>query len=670
MKISNLKLDISRILIGRGLSQLGVFLGIAALFLFILWIIGVILGFSLFEVVLSYIDPGNSWRLEGKVARAASGENQTDWYLPLVGFIGAVIFTGLLVSVFTNIVQYWVVRIREGHVKYNLKNHIVIIGYDTVVPSIVKQIVNTQIIIASQKQVSEIRNIILSKVGKKQEKNVVYMHSEYFSKRELSRLNTDKAKQIFVVGDRIEGNRDAENMRLMLILKKIHSCMNAKRIPLTMWFDNETTYAAMQLNDIKDDWKSFFDYRPYNFYNDWADRLFVSRHYHKGQRQIDYPALDRDGITKDSDKHVHLVVIGMNRMGVAVAKEAAHMMHFPNFDEYATEKNKTIITFIDDYADREMAFFKGRHPGYFKISPTYYWDAIDKEQCGFANSTENFLDVQFQFIKGRLESDNVRKWLIEQSKDSKQYLTIAICLSDSTNALGAALYLPEEIYYGNTGGNQVNIFVRQESTGALVEMLQKAAESGKNKRLINLYPFGMIENSFDFMELDNTTAQVMHYVYDYYYSKGVIPSNIPDKSELESPWRDLSISLQWSNYYLADSLTFKLRSIGYDINCGLPLEISHGDKESMARVEHNRWNMEKLLIGYRALTEEERQEWTKEKMKEVRKTHFIHHDIRPYDDLPSTEQQNDKNIVESLPMVVRYMKDHGLLHCHSKEQIE
>jgi hypothetical protein len=288
-------------------------------------------------------------------------------------------------------------------------------------------------------------------------------------------------------------------------------------------------------------------------------------------------------------------------------------------------------------------------------------DSPEKEQ-------KNYLDVQFQFIKGRIESDRVREWLIKQAKDSKQYLTIAVCLSDSTNALGVALYLPEDIYYCGSGCNQVNLFVRQESTGALIEILRRAAEVGKNKRFANLYPFGMIDNSFDFNEQDYTVAQVMNYVYDYYYANNrhEIPTTIPEKSELERQWGELSISLQWSNIYLADSLIFKLRAIGYNINCRIPLEgMSYEDKQRMARVEHNRWNMEKLLIGYRALNEQERKEWTNEIIKEVRKTRFIHHDIRPYDDLPNAEQQNDKNIIDALPMVISYMIDHDLIHCHT-----
>lgn len=676
----NLKFIFARIITGRGWLQFFVFLFFAAFVLSCLyalaWLMG---GFSLFDVFMSFISPGNGWKIDDSQSiKALTGSPVKDWYLPVVGIIGAIIFTGLLVSVFTNIVQYWVGRIREGHLKYNLREHIVIIGYDAVVPSIVNQLLNSvdnrkrMIVIASKKPVSEIRGLIISKIGKRERWSVVYMHSEHFSKTELSRLDTPKAHQIYVVGDRVEGNRDAENMRIMMILSHIHKKQSSKQIPLTMWFDNETTYAAMQLNDIKkEEWDKWFIFRPYNYYYDWADRLLVSGHYHKGSDRIDYPALDRDGITKDSNKHVHIVVLGMNRMGVAIAKEAAHMLHFPNFDDRVSGKNQTVITFIDDHADTEMAFFKGRHPGYFEIAPTYYWDAMQKE-TGFDltpleidNIKNNYLDVQFRFIKGRIESDRVKNWFAAQAKDSSQYLTIVVCLSDSTNALGAALYLPEEVYF-NPGPNLVNIFVRQDYTGAFVETLQRATVSGENQRYANVYPFGMIDNSFDLQELDNTTAQLMHYVYAYHFKNNVIPTSIPEKTELEKYWSGLPISNQWSNIYLANSLTFKLRSIGYDINCGLALQMADEDKYMMARVEHNRWNIEKLLIGYRALREEE-MKWSSTEKDKAKKARFIHHDIHPYDDLSNAEQQKDINIIDALPLVIRYMKEHNLLHCHSND---
>lgn len=86
----------------------------------------------------------------------------------------------------------------------------------------------------------------------------------------------------------------------------------------------------------------------------------------------EYPLLDRESITFDSDKTVHLVILGMSRMGVALGTFAAQLLHFPNFCRGHSKKSR--ITFIDANADREMDFFRNRYRGLFEISSTLYKD--------------------------------------------------------------------------------------------------------------------------------------------------------------------------------------------------------------------------------------------------------------------------------------------------------
>lgn len=56
--------------------------------------------------------------------------------------IGAVLFTGLIISIITSWFHEKIQAIKEGHIHYKLNNHIVIIGYDRIVPSIIKKIIN------------------------------------------------------------------------------------------------------------------------------------------------------------------------------------------------------------------------------------------------------------------------------------------------------------------------------------------------------------------------------------------------------------------------------------------------------------------------------------------------------------------------------------------------
>ena len=76
----------------------------------------------------------------------------------------------------------------------------------------------------------------------------------------------------------------------------------------------------------------------------------------------------------------------------------------------------------------------------------------------------------------------------------------------------------------------------------------------------------------------------------------------------------------------------------------------------MAKVEHNRWNVEKLLMGYRKPHYNEDKYRTtdpeKKKMLKKNKDLFIHHDIRPFDEL-DTIKELDKEFSRYIPWIMR-----------------
>lgn len=658
----NLKLKLDRVLSGSLCQQfifLSIWIAITVVVLCVAW--NFLFEAEWKEITKSFFNASTGW----DKWEDAHGERLLR---PLIGVLGSVLFSGMLVSLLTNSLKNKQERIKAGEEEYHLQDHVVIIGFDEVVPSLIRQLVRSDkfkgsyILLQSSTNLDVVKDKIHSKLTEVEEKRIVYMHFLRPSKEELRKLHTESAKEIFVVGERTEDDHDSENMHIIRMLHDIHDKLDAKQKKVTVWFEQETSFAALQLNDVKQAWNNRFIFTPFNFYKDWADRLLVSSHYHRGEDLIIYPEMDHKGISADSDKHVHVVIIGMNRMGIAVAKEAAHMLHFPNFNEESL-KNQTVITFIDDHADKELRFLQGRHPGYFEIAPTYFCDASNVEDIMFEQDNsllqadKNFLDVRFQFIKGRVESSSIRKWLVEQAKDKTQYLSVVVCLHNPSKSLGSGLYLPEELYKADDD-HYTNIFIRQETSSSMVESLRKAAEEGKNKRYAHIYPFGMLNNSFDLDCMDTTMAQAFNYIYNYYFAhSNLLPLSLPSRDELFKDWQGLTIANQWSNIYLADSFEFKLRSIGYDINSGEPLTISDTDKDNLARVEHNRWNMEKLLIGYRALHEDEWKDLENGKVtkSQLKNEQFVHNCLVPYDKLSKEDKVLDKNIIETLPMILSYV---------------
>ena len=82
-------------------------------------------------------------------------------------------------------------------------------------------------------------------------------------------------------------------------------------------------------------------------------------------------------------------------------------------------------------------------------------------------------------------------------------------------------------------------------------------------------------------------------------------SKISDK--IEEYWIDCKVEDIWSNIYNANSIPAKLRA--YDIattDFAAMLKTIKANIIPFAKVEHNRWNVEKLLMGFRPLTEPER----------------------------------------------------------------
>lgn len=198
------------------------------------------------------------------------------------------------------------------------------------------------------------------------------------------------------------------------------------------------------------------------------------------------------------------------------------------------------------------------------------------------------------------------------------------------------LSLPNEIY-----DKSIPVFIRLKSSEALLTMLNQSGGDGKYSKYSNLYPFGMLENCYD---LDYDKLELAQWI-NYSYA---VPT---EKDTPSSLWRQLPIALQWSNFYTAYSKDFKLRSFKDIINEGL----SETDIERLCMVEHNRWCVEKLLLGYRKPHKEEQEIINRGGMileagKEIKvarwyKNHFVHNDISPNEQLDKESIMHDRDVI-------------------------
>jgi len=342
----------------------------------------------------------------------------------------------------------------------------------------------------------------------------------------------------------------------------------------------------------------------------------------------------------------------MSKMGIALGLQAAHICHYPNFidDKYI----KTQITFIDEAADNELKSLKYRLRGLFEEVDYSYICFKEKRKNYNSKNRETFTDIELKFIKAHFEDEEVQDFLINAANEKNSYLTVAVALPDSSVSLAAALNLPDEIFYRNA-----NVLVWQEHSHAIVSMLSNKIADNKYRKYENMRPFGMIDNCYEFTIEDRFLPMMIKHTYDRVYNeenqnKKLTEWNFHDEKILEEAWnnwkKDDNVSaLKASNRYSANSVRIKERSL--DIEKGKAL-----DKNQIhyaARMEHNRWIMEKLLIGFRAQQKNKNKKMSRQELKE----RFIHPDIVPYEKLEKDEKNqdvrlHDANICNAIPYML------------------
>lgn len=680
------------------------------LFIVIEWVTGCTLTIKeneprniLLDVYYHFADPGNQYVVEGTGNRVLT---------LFISITGSVLMGGLLISIFSNIIDRRVERAREGQISYKFKNHYVIIGFDRMAIGLIKQLyrkaqsdnrvkdVPYLFVIQTTSEVETVRHELLSKLDAEIDRRTIILHGGRDSREDLEALRLPYCREIFLLGEEGETDHDSVNIECVTLVNRIlRNCYTPKNLTelkrlvndesvgckrCHVLFEAQSTFAVFQRYDIesvftrrtKDDntWydkmreaqgnnqtaleqlallkESYdritaqpIDFLPFNFYETWAEKVLVWGKYdphNDDVKPIDYTPLDGEGIDYESDRYVHLVVVGMTSMGVALAMKAAHIAHYPNF---VRDSNlKTRITFIDLNADTEFDMLRGRYSVLFEQCDYRVVDTIDPSRSYVSEGKgKEIVDIEFEFVKGAVESRPVQQLLVEWANpDCRSLLTVAICFEQPQKSIATALYMPRCVY-----GKALSILVRQNVSCSTIELVRQAAQYRQ------LRAFGMLDECYD---TENNCMQQSMRV-NFVYNK-ISPEEEDwrplDDGVAEALWKSLMTVHRWSNIYNAHSIPTKLRSFGAEE----PADLWNDSVliERMARVEHNRWVMERLIQGYRPATVEEEQmvefepdkEKRKKKKKALEQDIFAHICLKPYDALSKPFKDYDRMIMKYL----------------------
>lgn len=637
----------------------------------------------------------------------SDGQSVHGWMLfasSLTYVAGVFVFSGMIISVMTNAIEQRIRSHREGHIHYLRSGHYIIMGYDDMVPSIITHIFDKDkkayVLMLTSAGAAEIREKLSKSFSRDKMQRIIINYGHRVSADAYRDIHLESSEEIFIVGNHTKPAHDAINVECVDSIYRYLSNPKIKGRPrrITCVFKDLDTYGAFKTSEIfRKIGNLGIEFVPYNFYTGWAKQVFIKREYkdydNPEVKPYKYPCVYGNGITSEDEKYVHLVFVGTTNFAVAFALEAAHVLHFPNSD-----KAKTRITFIDKNADKEKDEFITRNRHFFEVqsyiyedlsdNPKYVPQSMGKERVIFDKA--NFLDVEFEFIKGDVFSkaiqDKIEVWAGEHNK--KQYLSIFLALADQRQNFVMGMNMPDEIY-----NNEVPVFIRQDRSDNFVTNLRNAdkrdkdskftysivdeknelQEKKRDARYANIYPFGMNETAYSADEHSLKRAKLINYLYctanyDSYKFKGILSLDaMPSESiwkEANEEWKKLSVALKWSNLYSAYAIRTKLATLramrGLDVDD--PSHdyqlLSDDEVKYMAKVEHNRWNVEKLLMGFRKAhgKEDKYAHWEYADDLSKNKKLFIHHDIRPFEDLDKIDEL-DREFIRYIPWIMRMTED-------------
>lgn len=624
---------------------------------------------SLMWAVLYHImDPGNQFMATPGAGRVVAF---------LLALFGCIFMNGLLMSSFIGWYERFVDEWKCGMARYTetlkRKRFIIIIGAHETVPRMIRQLFKRYgdldyIVVQTNRNVEEVRRHFLSFLTTAEEKRVIIYAGDRTSKDDLRDLHVEYASELFIVGESLEdcaaeNNHDALNMNCLQILaSQLREFRKADKevLPCRVMFEYQTSFSIFQYAEISRSIKDIIDFKPMNFYEAWAQRVFVNDKLEITDKDLSgyLPLEGQRPIGEDCEDTIHLVIVGMSRMGVALGIEAARLAHYPNFVKDSTRKTR--ITFIDRNCDVERKYFQGRFKELFSLAS---WRVVKKGEDASVLYDDwqwynrelsdarhylgrDFIDVEWEFIERGVEDREVHDYLRAIARDEHKRLNVAICLPNDNDSVAAALYLPEEVYE-----NAVQVLVYQYHNSSVIDSV---VCNPRNQYYKKLKAFGMAKDAYHdgLVQTQEYIAAILSRQYDKMYEEKKKELRQADV-QVEVTRGKSDVSKYWSNVYNANSIWTKLRAVGYTDRIGLKVD----DVWVLAVAEHNRWVMEQLLMRFRALTPEEQKKASlnPEYKEELKGCKMAHLDICSWDKLEEVDPNVvcfDKGFIEILPKIV------------------
>lgn len=347
-------------------------------------------------------------------------------------------------------------------------------------------------------------------------------------------------------------------------------------------------------------------------------------------------------------KRWHAVIAGDPELCAKAATEAALTLHTAAYT--ADTSRRTRITVLCDSLQQVNDYVFE----YQELFDNSYWRTVDltgdKVQTilrrpQYEGLRKDFIDVEWEFVIGRLSDPVLQRKLRRWAADTGQRLSISLCYSDTT---------------------------RNDS---YAEKMRRRLPSTVSFEIYDPDP----AKEASHMDSLTAMARYVNYIYQTAYQSKQVPTELPEDEVCEA-WDKLDERMKTSNMCNVMSIPVKMEILGHDRNDWDTFYALTADEiELLTAVEHNRWSVERLIQGSRPCTDEEKAEIDRDMQlrlsdaeyartnpvslkKKYKVERNAHYDLCAFSELGVDETglpvtRYDRDLTAAIPLIVKTYND-------------
>jgi hypothetical protein len=329
-------------------------------------------------------------------------------------------------------------------------------------------------------------------------------------------------------------------------------------------------------------------------------------------------------------ERTHLMVVGFDDLGQALAGEALFTGHYANLQ-------KLKLTVVDRCLRKGKARFRYRYPGLDHVCEVTFQEC-DVNSTGF----------------DQLE-------ILNKRPPEGEKLTVALCLGDDMLNFSTGLKISSLLKTGE--GDSVKILFKAHDNRGVAQLLDIPGNASSS-RSPPIIPYGMAEEECNYETViapgREKIAEAMH---NKYFEKALEDGAKIDERPALNEWHNLPPYLQDSNRWQFEHLHVKIRLVDprfanpnfadgdlatYAAKVSIDefQKLSEPHKSTMSQMEHARWCAEKWLTGWKY----------DDKRNDDKK---LHHDLLHFDELSKDTQQKDTDTVDSMTDWLNILREHN-----------